>query len=54
MLERVNFDYENEVEVFMDMDFLEFLIISEGEIEKFINFLEEVFYVMEIVFYIMI
>lgn len=52
--ERINLEYENEVEVFMDMDFLEFLNISEVEIERFINFLEEVFYLMEIVFYIMI
>lgn len=47
VLERANPDYENEVEASMDMDLLESSIISEGEIEKLTNLLEEVFHVME-------
>lgn len=47
VLERANPDYENEVEASMDMDLLESSNISEGEIEKLINLLEEVFHLME-------
>ena len=46
-LERTNPEYENEVEASMDMDLLESSNISEGEIEKLINLLEEVFHLME-------
>ncbi|EGW06619.1 Protein virilizer-like [Cricetulus griseus] len=46
-LERANPDYENEVEASMDMDLLESSNISEGEIEKLISLLEEVFHLME-------
>ncbi|XP_064123974.1 protein virilizer homolog isoform X4 [Loxodonta africana] len=46
-LERTNPEYENEVEASMDIDLLESSNISEGEIEKLINLLEEVFHLME-------
>lgn len=46
-LERANPDYENEVEASMDMDLLESSNISEGEIERLISLLEEVFHLME-------
>ncbi|XP_023557147.1 protein virilizer homolog [Octodon degus] len=46
-LERTNPEYENEVEASMDMDLLESSNISEGEIERLINLLEEVFHLME-------
>ncbi|XP_036033561.1 protein virilizer homolog isoform X1 [Onychomys torridus] len=46
-LERTNPDYENEVEASVDMDLLESSNISEGEIEKLISLLEEVFHLME-------
>uniref|UniRef100_A0A2K5YTM2 Vir like m6A methyltransferase associated n=1 Tax=Mandrillus leucophaeus TaxID=9568 RepID=A0A2K5YTM2_MANLE len=46
-LERTNPEYENEVEASMDMDLLESSNISEVEIERLINLLEEVFHLME-------
>ncbi|XP_002710739.1 protein virilizer homolog isoform X1 [Oryctolagus cuniculus] len=46
-LERTNPEYENEAEASMDIDLLESSNISEGEIEKLINLLEEVFHLME-------
>uniref|UniRef100_A0A6I8PEB6 Vir like m6A methyltransferase associated n=1 Tax=Ornithorhynchus anatinus TaxID=9258 RepID=A0A6I8PEB6_ORNAN len=47
-LERPNPEYENEVEASMDMDhLLESSNISEGEIEKLINLLDEIYHLME-------
>ncbi|XP_025055201.1 protein virilizer homolog isoform X4 [Alligator sinensis] len=47
-LERTNQEYENDVEAPMDMDhLLESSNISEGEVEKLISLLEEIFHLME-------
>uniref|UniRef100_A0A7M4E1V2 Vir like m6A methyltransferase associated n=1 Tax=Crocodylus porosus TaxID=8502 RepID=A0A7M4E1V2_CROPO len=47
-LERTNPEYENDVEAPMDMDhLLESSNISEGEVEKLISLLEEIFHLME-------
>uniref|UniRef100_A0A452IF56 Virilizer N-terminal domain-containing protein n=1 Tax=Gopherus agassizii TaxID=38772 RepID=A0A452IF56_9SAUR len=47
-LERTNPEYENDVEAPMDMDhLLESSSISEGEVEKLISLLDELFHLME-------
>uniref|UniRef100_F7CD60 Vir like m6A methyltransferase associated n=1 Tax=Monodelphis domestica TaxID=13616 RepID=F7CD60_MONDO len=47
-LERTNPDYENEVEASLDIvHLLESSLITEGEIEKLINLLDEIFHLME-------
>uniref|UniRef100_A0A8C3FE40 Vir like m6A methyltransferase associated n=1 Tax=Chrysemys picta bellii TaxID=8478 RepID=A0A8C3FE40_CHRPI len=47
-LERTNPEYENDVEAPMDMDhLLESSNISEGEVEKLISLLDEIFHLME-------
>ncbi|XP_064247813.1 protein virilizer homolog isoform X2 [Passer domesticus] len=47
-LERTNQEYENDVEAPMDMDhLLESSNISEGEMEKLVSLLEEIFHLME-------
>ncbi|XP_067392778.1 protein virilizer homolog isoform X3 [Emydura macquarii macquarii] len=47
-LERTNQEYENDVEVPMDMDhLLESSNISEGEVEKLISLLDEIFHLLE-------
>ena len=47
-LDRANQEYENDVEAPMDMDhLLESSNISEGEVEKLVSLLEEIFHLME-------
>ncbi|XP_044524366.1 protein virilizer homolog [Gracilinanus agilis] len=47
-LERTNPEYENEVEASLDIvHLLESSLITEGEIEKLINLLDEIFHLME-------
>ncbi|XP_074125419.1 protein virilizer homolog isoform X7 [Sminthopsis crassicaudata] len=47
-LERTNPEYENEVETSLDIvHLLESSLITEGEIEKLINLLDEIFHLME-------